>query len=157
MTNVKKNNKRNKLKSTFRKKNKNLRTSSIKNIKSKYKKKDNRKKQKKTVQIKIGGTDSKGLSSKQLVIKNILKKENKSVKTSNNEILTSDNEVKNDLSKIMNESVDEDGPIKKDAAVIHLKTLKQFITNIIKLKTKKDEVLNSVNDNSLLLELIFGA
>ena len=38
MTNVKKNNKRNKLKSTFRKKNKNLRTSSIKNNKSKYKK-----------------------------------------------------------------------------------------------------------------------
>ena len=39
MTNVKKNIKRNRLKSTFRKKNKNLRTSSIKNNKSKYKKK----------------------------------------------------------------------------------------------------------------------
>ena len=43
--------------------------------------------------------------------------------------------------------VDEEGSIKKDDAVIHLKTLKQFITNIIKLKIKKDKVLNSVNDN----------
>lgn len=143
MTNVKKNNKRNKLKSTFRKKNKNLRTSSIKNNKSKYKKKDNRKKQKNTIQIKIGGGDTKGLSSKQLVIKNIVKKENKSV-----EISKSDKAAKKDLSETMNDSVvDEEGPIKKDVAVLHLKILKQFITNIIKLKTKKDKVLNSVNNS----------
>jgi len=88
MTNVKKNNKRNKLKSTFRKKNKNLRTSSIKNNKSKYKKKDNRKKQKITIQIKNGGGGN-GLSSKQLVIKNPVdtSKTSKDNSNKNNNIL----------------------------------------------------------------------
>ena len=151
MTNVKKNNKRNKLKSTFRKKNKNLRTSSIKNNKSKYKKKDNRKKQKITIQLKTGG-GGKGLSTKQLIIKNIYNKELDDKFKAKAPLPESDKAAKIDLSKTMNEIVDidkdedEGGPIKKDTAIIHLKTLKQFITNIIKLKTKKDKVLNSVND-----------
>tara|TARA_Y100000992_G_scaffold114265_1_gene74687 strand:- start:2314 stop:4917 length:2604 start_codon:yes stop_codon:yes gene_type:complete len=78
MTNVKKNKmKGNKLKSTFRKKNKNLRTSSIKNNKSKYKKNNNRKKTNINVHVKIGGGKN-GLSTKQLKISKLYSKSNNS-------------------------------------------------------------------------------
>ena len=70
---IKKNDKKMKLKSTFRKKNKNLRTSSIKHIKSKVKKKQVKKKQSK-IKLKGGSNDPNLLRSKRLKILNTKKK-----------------------------------------------------------------------------------
>ena len=60
----------------------------------------------------------------------------------------SDKAAKNDLSNMMTENVInnvEDVVLKKDVAVLHLNTLKQFIVDVLKLRTKKEKMLESVD------------
>ena len=39
----------------------------------------------------------------------------------------------------------QDVVLKKDVAVLHLNTLKQFIIDVLKLRTKKEKILESVD------------
>ena len=166
---IKKNDKKVKLKSTFRKKNKNLRTSSIKHIKSKVKKKQVKKKQSK-IKLK-GGSDKKLelLRSKQLKISNTNKKEED--KPNDTNVMPGDlsPESVENLSNTLNENViepkeeekskepeKEQEPEKEDSkeeesneddkktGFKKLKSTEGFVDNVIKLK-KSPNPLEQLN------------